>query len=77
VEQFFDIDDGAKPPHNELGRSKKNHVTMAANFWKINRRQPEAISDNTCASFHSWRWVFTEIKTPYPELNSATLAEFS
>jgi hypothetical protein len=20
---------------------------MAANFWKINRRQPEAISDNT------------------------------
>jgi hypothetical protein len=36
---------------------------MAANFRKINRRQPEAISENTCASFHSWRWVFTEIKT--------------
>jgi hypothetical protein len=38
---------------------------------------PETISDNTCASFHSWRWVFTEIKTPDPELNSASLAEFS
>jgi hypothetical protein len=50
---------------------------MAANFRKINRRLPETISDNTCASFHSWRWVFTEIKTPDPELNSASLAEFS
>jgi hypothetical protein len=60
-----------------LLRSNKHHVTMAANFWKKFRRQPEAISDNTCASFHSWRWVFTEIKTPYPELNSAILAEFS
>jgi hypothetical protein len=29
------------------------------------------------ASFHSWQWVFTEIKTPNPELNSASLAEFS
>ena len=31
-EQFFDIDDGTKPPHNELGRSKIHLVTMAANF---------------------------------------------
>jgi hypothetical protein len=50
---------------------------MAANFRKISRQQPEAISKNTCASFHSWRWVFTEIKTTDPELNSASLAEFS
>ncbi len=31
-EQFFDINDGTKPPHNELGRSKIHLVTMAANF---------------------------------------------
>jgi len=31
-EQFFDIDDGSKPPHNVLGGSKLHLVTMAANF---------------------------------------------
>jgi hypothetical protein len=32
TEQFFDIDDGAKHPHNEPGCSKTHLVTMAANF---------------------------------------------